>query len=959
MGARSSVSAKAQLDPPVSAAQRKHGRHKRLEEELKEERTITTPPDTDHGSPDLSPSPSSSPPHSPAASPQPSPSPSPTLRRRVRAASSSQPQVTTRTFYYRHEHESSDSDTASSTASRRRPPRRRCEWLHRRHFFLFSVLSLIFAYYLSTLPPSHYFADLPDFAAYLPDELHSSFIRLQSLVSEGTRPGVEAREEGIRRHFPVILIPGIISTALEVWEGEPCAASHFRQRLWGSSLMLRSILLDTRCWIRHMTLDSSTGMDPPGIKLRSSSGLEAADYIIGGFWVWAKVIQSLGDIGYETNSMMMAPYDWRLSFLHLQQRDFYFTKLKAMVEIAHVSNHQRKVVFVTHSMGALVIHYFLQWVQSAEGGGGGDRWVDAHVESIVNIGGPMLGVPKAYSALFSGEMKDTAELAPFLDYWRQRVVFSQADVIQIMRSIFSVPSMMPKGGDVIWGGKEGSPDDFFCKKYADVTRLLLTGGAEALSELDEDVIREYCDIIPHINRSARLNASAASSTSSLSASGDGSAAGGAGSGDEAAKVFAEGKLQAAPSHPVGQSFASMLEDSVLRHPSRWFSSHKEAQPYVSAKGSARGSFVTFTPDPVEHGGGADQAQCIREGGCDLTVDEAMELLRRTAPSYMNFTESLYSFTADPSANRSEQRHWANPLESPLPYAPDLKIFCFYGVGRETERGYFYRHTATPTPSPPENSLVPHWSINSSHTAEELNIRSGVKFTDGDGTVPLLSLGYMCSAGWKGGRRLNPGNSTIITREYLEVNATMAILRAATSTDHVDIMGNSEIIRDVIRVVGVKRKGRGKEETREEEEEKERRMRQRREDIDRENEGSKGEEKGPRPQPLREEERKADAIRQQPMATAGEGGMSGGQGEVVGGAGESEWEYTYIGVRDRVLSCVREISAEAQRRWLSRYGEMSGAEVERRVQETLEQKATQDPYGSTDKGRKAAAAAGHD
>ena len=133
---------------------------------------------------------------------------------------------------------------------------------------------------------------------------------------------------------------------------------------------------------------------------------------------------------------MMAPYDWRLSFKHLQVRDFYYSKLKAMIELVKLSNHNRKVVLVTHSMGALVIHYFMQWVESPNGGQAGDRWVDQHIESIVNIGGPMLGVPKAWSALFSGEMKDTAELAPFLDYWRQRVVFSQTDVIQMMRAIF-------------------------------------------------------------------------------------------------------------------------------------------------------------------------------------------------------------------------------------------------------------------------------------------------------------------------------------------------------------------------------------------------------------------------------------------------------------------------------------------------------------------------------------------
>ena len=36
--------------------------------------------------------------------------------------------------------------------------------------------------------------------------------------------------------------------------------------------------------------------------------------MIGGFWVWAKMIENLADIGYDASSMHMASYDWRLAF---------------------------------------------------------------------------------------------------------------------------------------------------------------------------------------------------------------------------------------------------------------------------------------------------------------------------------------------------------------------------------------------------------------------------------------------------------------------------------------------------------------------------------------------------------------------------------------------------------------------------------------------------------------------
>ncbi len=73
----------------------------------------------------------------------------------------------------------------------------------------------------------------------------------------------------------------------------------------------------------------------------------------------------------------------------------------------------------------------------------------------------MLGVPKSVAALISGEMRDTAELAPVLNFLRHQLLFSNGDVQQLMRSFRSVPSMLPKGGTRVWGDKAtGAPDDW-------------------------------------------------------------------------------------------------------------------------------------------------------------------------------------------------------------------------------------------------------------------------------------------------------------------------------------------------------------------------------------------------------------------------------------------------------------------------------------------------------------------
>ena len=35
--------------------------------------------------------------------------------------------------------------------------------------------------------------------------------------------------------------------------------------------------------------------------------------------------------------------------------------------------------------------------------------------------------------------------------------------------------------------------------------------------------------------------------------------------------------------------------------------------------------------------------------------------------------------------------WINPLEARLPLAPNMRIYCLYGVGKPTERSYWFRY----------------------------------------------------------------------------------------------------------------------------------------------------------------------------------------------------------------------------------------------------------------------------
>lgn len=267
---------------------------------------------------------------------------------------------------------------------------------------------------------------------------------------EQRRPGYKLRQQGVGPKYPVVVVPGFATSGLEVWDGKECARKYFRRRLWAAMLGAKSFLTDRECFLEHMSLDPFTGSDPEGIRLRAAQGFEAADYFIWNFWVFGKLIENLADIGYTPSLMSMEPYDWRLSFPMLQERDGYLTHLKHKIEAMHRFSGE-KIVLTSHSMGSLLVHYFFAWVTRSErdgGGGGGRMWVDQHVHAYVNIAGPLLGVPKAATALLSGEMSDTVLGGTIGDMVEQ--FFGRRTRRDLWASWGSLWTMLPMGGDNLW-----------------------------------------------------------------------------------------------------------------------------------------------------------------------------------------------------------------------------------------------------------------------------------------------------------------------------------------------------------------------------------------------------------------------------------------------------------------------------------------------------------------------------
>jgi phospholipid:diacylglycerol acyltransferase len=176
-------------------------------------------------------------------------------------------------------------------------------------------------------------------------------------------------------------------------------------------------------------------------------------------------------------------------------------------------------------------------------------------------------------------------------------------------------------------------------------------------------------------------------------------------------------------------------------------------------------------------------------------------------------DNFHSWGVDPEAAFHPQRwvnlpkKWTNVLESPLPDAPDMTVYCLYGIGKPTERGFYYTNSSqrvsqsAKLPNGQDGPSIPY-QIDTSKNFPEVNLNGGVQEGDGDGTVPLISMGYMCYDGWRNYPGLNPSRMRTVVREYPH-NPVSLVLNprgVPTTADHVDIMGNFEMIADVLEII---------------------------------------------------------------------------------------------------------------------------------------------------------------
>ncbi|KAJ1902053.1 phospholipid:diacylglycerol acyltransferase [Kickxella alabastrina] len=574
------------------------------------------------------------------------------------------------------------------------------ERVKRRRWFLSGIIFGVSAAVLSILytnptQSSHinhmhtFFGEL-DVISLLPESLMpDDFIRdITGMLITNTEPSTVPQytvgdyqpalslveEEVLVKKHNVILVPGIISTGLESWSTANCSKPYFRQRLWGTTTMFKAILLDKECWVEHIMLDKKTGLDPPGIKLRAAKGLDAADYFITSYWIWGKIINNLGVLGYDSNDMSLASYDWRLSYADLERRDHYFSTLKSQIEVA-LRAGGKKTVLVPHSMGSQVIQYFMKWAESPKGGNGGSQWVNDHIEAVINLAGTPLGVPKTLSSLLSGEQRETVQ--PLVNYLLDHFM-NRKELASIFRSWTGLPSLLPKGGNAIWGDLSGAPDDI-------------------------DV--ETDNVSSAVSYGAQIR-------------------------------FDDG----------GSVGNQTMEDAL--------------------------------------------------GLLYRVLDQdAQQFLKR------DYSYGVFRTQAEMDDHADDHRMWTNPLQHQLPNAPNMTIYCLYGHGATTERAYYYTTDKANVDEFHEESGTPALRIDKRQRTHLKNVDIGIINGEGDGTVPLLSLGYMCSGAWRK-PLYNPHGVRIVAREFAHnpAAAYKDMRGGAGASDHINILGNHAATADILRIV---------------------------------------------------------------------------------------------------------------------------------------------------------------
>lgn len=206
---------------------------------------------------------------------------------------------------------------------------------------------------------------------------------------------------------PVVLIPGDGGSQIEAKLDKPAVIHYICSKktegwfdLWLNMELLVPYVID--CWVDNMKLVydnvTRTTTNAPGVTTRvpgfgNSTTVEWLDPSHRSPTGYFKdIVNALVPLGYERGvSVRGAPFDFRRA---PNEHDEYFRDLRRLIEETYQSLG-RKVILILHSMGAPMMHYFLNQQEQ--------HWKDKHIETVVSLAGAWGGSIKAVKVYTAGD----------------------------------------------------------------------------------------------------------------------------------------------------------------------------------------------------------------------------------------------------------------------------------------------------------------------------------------------------------------------------------------------------------------------------------------------------------------------------------------------------------------------------------------------------------------------------
>lgn len=206
-------------------------------------------------------------------------------------------------------------------------------------------------------------------------------------MTHSNTSGTSGNSPSANKHLPVIIIPGVGGSELDVWqEGTsneiwPAPSGTKISQLITSPSALWQVFTKVDMSVLRMN-SGGTGSYDPSVYVFASDILRSglSDFYGG-------LVSFFISRGYvEGSSLFVFPYDFRLD------NSVHLSELDSLVDQARSANASQKVILIAHSMGGLIATAYVN----------SDAERAAKVDSIVTMGTPFWGSPKCYYAITQG-----------------------------------------------------------------------------------------------------------------------------------------------------------------------------------------------------------------------------------------------------------------------------------------------------------------------------------------------------------------------------------------------------------------------------------------------------------------------------------------------------------------------------------------------------------------------------